>query len=939
MEFEQFSFNHSDSNFAEVSYDGSKVANQALAETDKIYAAAYERAKQNAIADAETRSRNFQKFGKLIGQGVEFKKKLDAWNDTKSLREDQKKGRYVGEDGKVYDSDGNVIEGAKPETVTPENEDKDAKANAEATKELNKEVNQVKVEGASVAAQAVEKNNAAPESKNQAAETLDAVTVSNIPTYDENSAATAKKTVNWTSNFVAQNLNTPLSNAMVPGANGRTYNQLMADGDTGLAEEGLYFWGRSGLMQSGAMSSLKGRHKNKMLDDLRKNITSISTKGLNRKIEEELKLGEVKEILNLSDMLVNNPEMASEYLFGTADDPNSGLLTRLAHSAPGGKKDMNFAYARLGDRLDKAFEQGYIGTTELQLIRDTYFTQRGTEGKKKTNLAGVNTPGATLLDNKLGELIMRSQKKDIEKRELEITNKADTAVNSAIEGYKNLPDDVVLTRDMVTKDLHKIAKDLGLPVTDPKLKKLADYYVPGDYDDEEEARFLLLDAADGKIDSGTLEARLAAIKDGDIRKRTKTDAEDLINGFKPSSANVAKANKMFNALVNTKTTKGGQVIVQDPDLASIEDLETITNMGIAYEEEYRQAFIATNNANKAHQIAVDKIKANYADKDQKEEVIGIDGKKKTVGPYDVYPPPGQPENDPARYLLQDKLIDRLNKDDEDYSNTLGSDKYLPGEESALPLGVRALKKQNGQIPEFYLNLSRKTGIHPLKLMKQRVEALGLDIETIDPNKIYFVKFPDDGMSERDQKRLNRFPTPSNLIQVMSQEIYDGDNMNIFKDQMSAKNADHNTFRDRTGRNYSDSFNIQTKSMTEIGELFTSKGNRGGILYGAGIQVGKYKWNKSTFTKAFERSGLPADAEFNAKNQELLLRAHQNEILYGDNQLGSMTSFTGGATYESIEPVNIDFDDTDFDGLGYDSFSMPNSISRGLMNTYYLTEID
>ena len=53
----------------------------------------------------------------------------------------------------------------------------------------------------------------------------------------------------------------------------------------------------------------------------------------------------------------------------------------------------------------------------------------------------------------------------------------------------------------------------------------------------------------------------------------------------------------------------------------------------------------------------------------------------------------------------------------------------------------------------------------------------------------------------------------------------------------------------------------------------------------------------------------------------------------------MSSFTGGATYESIEPVNIDFDDVDFDGLGYDSFSMPNSISRGLMNTYYLTEID
>mgnify|MGYP001423941817 FL=1 len=931
MEFEQFSFNHSDSNFAEVSYDGSKVANQALAETDKIYAAAYERAKQNALADAETRSRNFQKFGKLIGQGVEFKKKLDAWNDTRSLREDQREGTYEGKDGKIYDTNTGQL--------VPGQDDKAAKENAEAEKELSKEVNQNKVEAESLAAQEVEKNNAAPESKNQATETLDTLTIRNIPTYDENSAATAKKAVNWTSNFVGQNLNTPLSNAAVPGANGRSYNQLMADNESGLADEALFFWGRSGLMQSGAMSTLKGRHKNKMLDDLRKNINGISTKGLNRKIEEELKLGEVKEILNLSDMLVNNPEMASEYLFGTDDDPNSGLLTRLAHGAPGGKKDMNFAYAKLGDRLDKAFEEGYIGTTELQLIRDTYFTQRGTNGKVKTNLAGVNTPGATLLDNKLGELIMRSQKKDIQKRELEITNKAETAVNSAIEGYKNLPSDVMLTRDMVTKDLHKIAKDLGLPVTDPKLKKLADYYVPGDYDDEEEARFLLLDAADGKIDSGTLEARLAAIQDGDIRKRTKTDAEELISGFKPSSTNVGKANKLFNALVNTKTNKDGSIVVQDPDLASIEDLETITNMGIAYEEEYRQAFIQTNNANKAHQIAVDKIKANYADKDQKAEVIGIDGKKKTVGPYDVYPPPGQPENDPQRYLLQDKLLDRLNKDDEDYSNTLGSDKYLPGEESALPLAVRAFKKQNGQIPEFYLNLSRKTGIHPLKLMKQRVEALGLDPKTIDPEDIYFVKFPDDGMSERDQKRLNRFPTPSNLVQIMSEEIYSGDNMNIFKDQMAAKGADHDTFRDRTGRSYSDTFNIQTKSMTEVGELFTSKGNRSGILTGAGIQIGKYKWNKSTFNAALERSGLPADAPFNAKNQELLLRAHQNEILYGDNQLGSMGSFTGGATYESIEPVNIDFDDVDFDGLGYDSFSMPNSISRGLMNTYYLTEID
>ena len=73
------------------------------------------------------RSRNYQKFGKLIGQAAEFKKKLDQWNDTKQLEKDQTDGRYVGADGRVYDKDGNVIEGAKPEDITPPKSDKDNK--------------------------------------------------------------------------------------------------------------------------------------------------------------------------------------------------------------------------------------------------------------------------------------------------------------------------------------------------------------------------------------------------------------------------------------------------------------------------------------------------------------------------------------------------------------------------------------------------------------------------------------------------------------------------------------------------------------------------------------------------------------------------------------------------------------------------------------------
>ena len=110
-------------------------------------------------------------------------------------------------------------------------------------------------------------------------------------------------------------------------------------------------------------------------------------------------------------------------------------------------------------------------------------------------------------------------------------------------------------------------------------------YKRQDYDDEEEARFLLLDAADGKIDSGDLAGRLAAIQDGGIRKRVKKEAEDLINGFVPSSENLGNARKMFNALVNTRTDSKGNVIVQDPDQASLKNIETMNNMELAYQEE------------------------------------------------------------------------------------------------------------------------------------------------------------------------------------------------------------------------------------------------------------------------------------------------------------------------------------------------------------------
>ena len=84
---------------------------------------------------------------------------------------------------------------------------------------------------------------------------------------------------------------------------------------------------------------------------------------------------------------------------------------------------------------------------------------------------------------------------------------------------------------------------------------------------------------------------------------------------------------------------------------------------------------------------------------------------------------GVVEDDIENDMLFERTIDMLNKDQE---GTLNSSKFLLGEAKALPIAIRALKNNTGVIPEYYLNLSRKTGIHPLKLMKMRMEDMDID---------------------------------------------------------------------------------------------------------------------------------------------------------------------------------------------------------------------
>ena len=219
-----------------------------------------------------------------------------------------------------------------------------------------------------------------------------------------------------------------------------------------------------------------------------------------------------------------------------------------------------------------------------------------------------------------------------------------------------------------------------------------------------------------------------------------------------------------------------------------------------------------------------------------------------------------------------------------------------------------------------------------------MEAMDIDPKEADPNNVYFVDFPDDDLSEDDKRRLNMFPTPSNVVQIMNHEQYsDGAKQNIFYNQMARQGADHDSFTDTTGRTYK--INMTEQSISNVGNMFNNNKSRTGIQYGAKVKVGKYDWNKNTFEAALERSGIDPSEPFTKENQDALLRAHQSNILYSDNMLSSLEAFGGDTELTSYEPVQIDFNSAAVfsEEFGTDPFMQPNSLSTGLFNMYFLIE--
>ncbi len=284
-----------------------------------------------------------------------------------------------------------------------------------------------------------------------------------------------------------------------------------------------------------------------------------------------------------------------------------------------------------------------------------------------------------------------------------------------------------------------------------------------------------------------------------------------------------------------------------------------------------------------------------------------------------------------------------------------SDKYLPGEQEAALIAGRNMKANNGEIPDFYIELAKVVGMKPYRLMQMRHEALGLDDVAYDtaktlpngkPNPDYgkpiafFVPegaLGEEQLSADDQALLDSNPTGAKVFRAgLNGFTYDVE-MDWMYEGAARQGANYTSFVDGRGRTYSDVITEDT-TLGDIEDMFNAKESRSGMRMGENIKVGRYPWTKTTFNEAMQLAGFDRNTKFDKEAQDALLKGHILHTSMKSNSFTGLSVFNDaqeGFRPEAYEPFQVDGEtinifEEEFGGEFLDPYSLPTTMSTGLV---------
>ena len=715
-------FSTTNTNYQGIDFDTSTSIAKGIDSTIASNNQQYKQMAQNAIAAAETKSRNFQKLGELVAQTGKFVPKFREWQDNRSIlkakRAEVENQQSAADAAKaknteLYNGTGSVSFDQKfDESFT-----KAVYKNKESEKfqSIFEESNANTVEGMQLAWQTDQDYTATGNIDlledsvylNQSLAVQDYETQGKALVQNVGDSYKGYSLANYDTKVPVEGFGN-VSLADADAANNGAGNPAMYNGVQQFLNESFFY--------NAQVFSGKNKMSNRHLLELIKNTDATDNAAraqfLQQSAAKSKKQYETKRRIDLANSIKTDPVGT---IFGNTSDPNSGYIKQAEKMS--GKKDTALAFEMLREDLTWAVDNGYLKADGLnKIISMQDIPARDGSGSKSLQELKPQFYEAVQV------LFDKAAAAETKRDELMKANKVTSKVKEATERLKTIEGGA--TEADLLAEVNNMKEELnneGIIVAEDNNNKYWSYFQPltayvtnEDKLDIDTVKFIDHDLLEGDFDNAR--ARLDEINDPTLRTKyeKKIKGHDVIEQNKDQykaietrlSADVAQ--ELNNKLATANKEMKVSVIIDNVK-------DDLRKKFLFYTSKQGGALPPDQALDRAEQDILGNVKA-----------VDVQGKDRTgARAYGDYYLSGD-----GKRNLYDANTGRLARDliqGEDTRNAwFNSQEIHPGEDVEELIQYA----RGGNIPDFYVEASRGMKfMNSHMIAKMRLEALGYSEES------------------------------------------------------------------------------------------------------------------------------------------------------------------------------------------------------------------
>jgi hypothetical protein len=708
-------FNLSDTNYLGVGFGASDSMGRDIDKLTNSNAEMFQMYGQQAIAMANQRSSNFQKFGNLFKEAATAKAAIDKWNDARDLDNE-------------YNPNKDKEKEEKPEGGTPEGGPSGGEAEEpkeEKTKKVKVEEKKQSIDIKKDEAQLTYSALSTASKSNTVEATADAINTVNVtkaPNLKEQTQLSKQSIINQFKGYSAYRYTEKFPPSLYggqPGEQPMSIEMLINNDRIAEATElrknlAKSFMLTAGVYDRNSPNFIGFRRRVNMIKEMKQYDDTVYNTYLTKKLDEVTKDNDYKRRSTLAAG------------FADKDIPASDTISEYIQTYEGetGIKDNPRVFRKLYTDLEYLVEKGMIKVTDLTAIEKSIMTHRSTQ--KEIPLSELNANSKAFVAQIRG-LKLKAGRQELLNREAEKSNEIAIDVDAEIEKLKlvtNNPDSMASKADR-NKALLSISAKHNIPIGDKRLDNLRKYLVLEEKDDQQTYVKFMEDLEKNPLDVlNNLSIRLGEFNTGSIRKQALDEA-NKVNGLQIHKNVVKDYEGLVDADVRSLFGDAGKT-----KTLHVDDLKDVQLSAKQYfRNEFLKALPGASSAEDAAATALAKVKAIT---NQKVNGLRVDYKDT------LFYKRSQPRS--IKTQMDRDLLNTLREVNANPVQMLNSTEFWKGED--IGAAKQALDYINNvpgaTFPVYYAKIANDLpGYSSHELMLLRLDKLGMlpkDVKVTSPEK-------------------------------------------------------------------------------------------------------------------------------------------------------------------------------------------------------------